>query len=154
MASEAPHPVSRPRRTLGIAAQVAGIVGIVLCLLGAVGVLFGRGWAVDKVDQVAGNVDAQVARAEPLLDTAATKVGRTVARFSTSLSTRPSTAVVKPISSCAASSTLPKMCDSGSQRYWTSSARSRPSSSIAAASYSQQSCGSSTPFGCPVVPDV
>ena len=50
-------------------------------------------------------------------------VGRTTARLSTILSIRPSTAVAKPICSCAASSTLPNECDSGSHRYCRSSGR-------------------------------
>ena len=43
--------------------------------------------------------------------TAATKVGLTSPRLSTSLSTRPSMADRKPMRICALSSTLPKLCD-------------------------------------------
>ena len=62
---------------------------------------------------------------------AAMNVGETTARLSMILSTRPSTAAAEPVASCAASSTLPNECDSGSQRYCTSSSVSRPSESTA-----------------------
>ena len=53
--------------------------------------------------------------------TPAMNVGRTAPRFSTILSTRPSTAVAKPTWHWTASSTLPNECASGSHRYCTSS---------------------------------
>ena len=86
--------------------------------------------------------------------TPARKVGRICPRFSTSFSTRPSTAVQKPIRSCAASSTLPRECASGTQRYWRSSMDRMPSASMDSPSNTQQSWVSSTPLGWPVVPEV
>jgi hypothetical protein len=68
--------------------------------------------------------------------------------------TSPSTAVAKPICSCAASIILPNECDSGSQRYCRSSALRMPSASTAAPSEVQQSWTSRTPLGRPVVPEV
>jgi hypothetical protein len=75
MASEGPVNVTRRRRTLGAAAQVAGVIGIVVCLLAVVGVVLGRGWAVGTVDEVATGIDSQVARADPLLATATRRAG-------------------------------------------------------------------------------
>lgn len=57
-----------------MAGQVVGVVGIVVCLLLAVGVLLGRGWAMDEVSSTAATIDESLARGEPLLDSAATKV--------------------------------------------------------------------------------
>jgi hypothetical protein len=84
----------------------------------------------------------------------AMNVGRTRARFSTILSMRPSTADAKPISSWAASSTLPNECDSGSHRYCRSPGSRMPSAATAAPSYVQLSWTSRTPLGRPVVPEV
>jgi hypothetical protein len=67
---------SRGRRILGGAAQVAGVMGIVVCLLSVVAAVLGRGWAVDAVDDVATGIDSHVARAEPLLATGADKIGQ------------------------------------------------------------------------------
>ena len=66
----APAPASRPSRrdhTLGTIGRVVGVVGIVVCLLLAAGVLVGRAWAVGTVDDVAAAVDAQIAKTDPLL---------------------------------------------------------------------------------------
>jgi hypothetical protein len=65
----------RRDRILGGSGQVAGVIGIVLSVLLAVGALLGRGWAVDTVDQLAGRVDQAVERAVPPLTTASTLVG-------------------------------------------------------------------------------
>ncbi len=81
-------------------------------------------------------------------------VGRTTGRFSMILSTRPSTAVTCPISTCPEVSTLPKTWASGSHRYCTSSGPSSRVAAIAFAMYDQLSCGSRTPLGRPVVPEV
>ena len=62
------------------------------------------------------------------------KVGRTTARFSTNLSTRPSMALANPTASWAARRTLPKEWAKGSHRYCTSSSFKRPSSATAAPS--------------------
>jgi hypothetical protein len=64
------------RRILGGAAQAAGVIGIVVCLVGMVGAVLGRGWAVDTVNDVATGIDSQVARAEPMLATGADKIGQ------------------------------------------------------------------------------
>jgi hypothetical protein len=77
-------PARRKRdRILGTAGQVVGIVGIVVCLLLIVGVVFGRGWAVGTVDDVSAAVDAQIARTGPLLDKAQSAVGEVSGRVST-----------------------------------------------------------------------
>jgi hypothetical protein len=76
MVSEGQVRGDRGRRILGGAAQVAGIIGIVVCLLGVVAAVLGRGWAVDTVDDVATGIDSQVARAEPLVATGADKIGQ------------------------------------------------------------------------------
>ena len=55
---------------------MAGVIGIVVCLVSMVGAVLGRGWAVDTVDDVATRIDAQVARAEPLVATGADKIGQ------------------------------------------------------------------------------
>jgi hypothetical protein len=75
------HPASQPpstaHRVATIGGQVLGIVGIVVCIALAIGVLLGRGWAVDQVNTAAASVDAQLARVPPLLadaDTAVTQV--------------------------------------------------------------------------------
>ena len=82
------------------------------------------------------------------------QVGRTTARLSMILSTRPSTAVGKPIASWVVSSTLPNECAIGSHRYCRSSRRRMPVAAIASPSYVHPLCRSRTPFGRPVVPDV
>ena len=64
----------------------------------------------------------------------AMKVGLMTAMFSTILSTRPSTAVGKPICSPVATSILPKTCESGSQRNWRSSSVKVPIASMTAPS--------------------
>ena len=86
--------------------------------------------------------------------TPAMTVGLTLARFSEILGTRPSVAVAKPTWYCAASSTLPKTCDSGNHRKWTSSLLTTSRASMLAPMNTQLLCGSSTPLGRPVVPDV
>jgi hypothetical protein len=83
-AAQPPAPSRRKRdRILGTTGQVVGIVGIVVCLLLVVGVVFGRGWAVGTVDDVAAAVDAQIARTGPLLDKAQSTVGEVSGRVST-----------------------------------------------------------------------
>jgi len=70
----AQKPAGRRRPVLGLVAQIAGVVGIVLCLVLAVGVVVGRGWATDTVTQVAISIDTKVSAAAPLLDLASQKV--------------------------------------------------------------------------------
>jgi hypothetical protein len=59
---------------MAIVGQVVGIAGIVVCLALAVGVLLGRGWAVDQVTSVSATIDENLAKGVPLLDSASTKV--------------------------------------------------------------------------------
>jgi methyl-accepting chemotaxis protein len=68
------------RRATGIVGQVAGIIGIVVSLALIVGVLYVRGWGTDTVTEVAANVDAAIARTEPMLETAAAKVDEVAQR--------------------------------------------------------------------------
>ncbi len=70
-----PPTTSRRDRRLGIAGQVAAVVGIVLCLLGAVGVVAGRASALGTVDDIAAALDAQIAKADPLLTQVSAKLG-------------------------------------------------------------------------------
>ena len=87
--------------------------------------------------------------------TAQTNVGLVAARFSTILSTRPSTAVGNPMRSWAVPIIFPKTCASGSQKNWkTSGCDRKRDSSIAFDCASHAACVSSTPFGRPVVPEV
>ncbi len=67
---------------LGTVGQLLGIGGLVVCLLLAVGVVMGRGWAVGTVDDVAGRIDAQIAKTGPILDQAQTRVGEISGRVS------------------------------------------------------------------------
>jgi len=74
--AKAPAPLRKRRdRVLGTAGQVVGVVGIVVCLLLVVGMVVGRSWAVGTVDDVTAAVDAQIAKADPLLTQASAKVG-------------------------------------------------------------------------------
>ena len=70
----APPRAGKGRRATGIVGQVAGIVGIVVSLALIVGVLYIRGWGTETVTEVAANVDAAIARTEPILETAAATV--------------------------------------------------------------------------------
>jgi len=47
----APTPASHP--TLGLVAQILGVVGAIICVLAIVGVLFGRGFVQDRIDVLA-----------------------------------------------------------------------------------------------------
>ena len=78
-----PARTKRRDRVLGTIGQVVGVIGIVVCLLLAVGDVVARGWAVDTVDEVAAAVDAQIAKADPLLTQASAKVGEISGRVST-----------------------------------------------------------------------
>jgi hypothetical protein len=75
MTTETPPASTGQRgRVLGMTAQTAGAVGIVVSLLLVVVVILGRGWLVDKVDEVALKIDDGLAKGVPLLDTASEKV--------------------------------------------------------------------------------
>jgi hypothetical protein len=66
-----PRPAAeRPR--LGLAFQVAAIVGIVACLLLIAGAWWGRGWVVGQVDDVAASAEGALARASQSTGTVAT----------------------------------------------------------------------------------
>ncbi len=74
-AAAAPSGSSTKRnRVAGLTAQAAGVIGIVLFVALAVVMLLGRGWATSRVDQISGDIDAKMAQAVPLLDTASTRV--------------------------------------------------------------------------------
>jgi len=82
----ATEPPPRPRRrdrVLGTAGQIAGVLGIVVCLLLVIGVIVGDGWAVGTVDDVAASIDAKIAKVDPLLTQASAKVGEISGRVST-----------------------------------------------------------------------
>ena len=82
----ATEPPPRPRRrdrVLGTAGQIAGVLGIVVCLLLVIGVIVGDEWAVGTVDDVAASIDAKIAKADPLLTQASAKVGEISGRVST-----------------------------------------------------------------------
>ncbi len=80
VATPAPSPAGGRHRVLGLVAEIAGVVGIVLCIGLALGVVVGRGWATDTVSTVSSGIDAKVAKAVPLLDTASTKVSEVSGR--------------------------------------------------------------------------
>jgi hypothetical protein len=83
VATEPPPRQRRRDRVLGTIGQVVGIIGLVVCLVLAFGVILGRGWAVGTVDDVAAAAVAQVAKAEPLLSQASARVGEISGRVST-----------------------------------------------------------------------
>lgn len=75
-----PASPSQRGRVLGMTAQTAGVVGIVVSLVMIVVVILGRGWAVDRVDQVALRIDDGLAKGVPLLDTASQKISNVAGR--------------------------------------------------------------------------
>lgn len=103
----APAPsVGTPKKAASVGGQAVGIVGIVVCLALAVGVLVGRGWLVTQVDAVIASVDDQLAKGIPLLaqaDTAVTQVSATVtdvgdAATAVTNATNPAPALVQGLS--------------------------------------------------------
>jgi len=83
-APQVPEPRQKGRdRALGTAGRVVGIVGIVVCLLLAVGVVIGRGWAIGTVDDVAAAIDTQIVRVDPILTQASTRVAEISGRLGT-----------------------------------------------------------------------
>jgi hypothetical protein len=66
---------------LGLAAEIVGVVGIVVFLALAVGIVLGRGWAVSTMDDLAAGVDSRVAKVVPMLDTASGKVSEVSGRL-------------------------------------------------------------------------
>lgn len=77
----APKPVGAPKKAASVGGQAVGIVGIVISLLLALGVIVGRGWLVDQVNGVAGAVDDGLAKGVPLLADADAKVTDVQARI-------------------------------------------------------------------------
>ena len=73
-ATPPPAGPSKRSRVMGLTAQAAGIIGIVLFVALAVVMLLGRGWATSTVDEISAGVDAKMAQVEPLVDNASTKV--------------------------------------------------------------------------------
>ncbi len=75
-AAVTPPPVraSKRNRVLGLTAQAAGVIGIVLFVALAVVMLLGRGWATSTVDDISAGIDAKLAQVEPLVDNASTTV--------------------------------------------------------------------------------
>ena len=73
-AAPPPAGVSKRNRVLGLSAQTAGVIGIVLFVALAVVMLLGRGWATSTVDDISAGVDAKMAQVEPLIDNASAKV--------------------------------------------------------------------------------
>src|SRR3954469_21568386 len=71
----------RRSRALAGAGQVAGVVGIVLFLLLALGSVYVRGRAIERVDGIAQRVDGIVGRAITPIDTASGLVSDVGARF-------------------------------------------------------------------------
>ena len=61
---------SRRRNALGVAGQVAGVIGIVVRGILIVLVLLARGWVVQTADDLAAGVNTTIARADPLLEIA------------------------------------------------------------------------------------
>ena len=72
--------VSRRNRALGTTGQVAAIIGIVVSLALVVGVLLGRGWLLNKTDDVAATIDGGLAKGVPLLDNASARVSQVSGR--------------------------------------------------------------------------
>jgi hypothetical protein len=73
--SAQPAGTTRRDRVLGTTGQIVGVVGIVVCLVLGLGVIVGHAWADGTVDDVSAAVDAQIAKADPLLTQASAKVG-------------------------------------------------------------------------------
>jgi hypothetical protein len=70
-----PAPPSGGHRGLGMAAMVLGVIGIVISLVLAVGVMAGQAWLNPKVDSLAATVDSGLAVVGPRIDGASAKVG-------------------------------------------------------------------------------
>ena len=77
-------PVHRKRdRILGSTGQVLGVIGMLVCIVLIVGVIFGRSYAVGTVNDVAAAVDTQIAKVSPILQQAHTTVGEVSGKVST-----------------------------------------------------------------------
>jgi len=69
-----PASASRQNRILGMTGQGAGVVGLVVCLLLMIAVIFARGWALNTVSGIETRVDTALAKGIPLVDAASSKV--------------------------------------------------------------------------------
>jgi predicted RND superfamily exporter protein len=61
-------------KTAAAVGQFVAVAGMVICVALIIGVLLGRGWAVNEVDKVSAKLDSGVARAADMFDAASTKV--------------------------------------------------------------------------------
>jgi hypothetical protein len=75
-----PLPTGRRDRTLGAVGQVAGTVGILVCIVLVVGVVVGRSWLLGRVDSIQGRVDAGLVRAETLIDNTSARISEVSGR--------------------------------------------------------------------------
>lgn len=80
-AADAGAKTGRRSRALGVAGQAVGVIGIVVSLALIVAVLLGRGWAVDRTDEVAASVNGALTRGVTLVDTASTRVSEVSGRL-------------------------------------------------------------------------
>lgn len=64
----------RRDRALGRTGQVVGVLGVVVSLALIIVVLLGRGWLVNRTDEIAGTVDGALAHGVTLVDTTSTRV--------------------------------------------------------------------------------
>jgi hypothetical protein len=71
---------SRPKQALGATGQIAGIIGVVVCLLLIVGVILARGWLVDRVTGIEGTMDTAVTKGISLADDASSRVSQVAGR--------------------------------------------------------------------------
>jgi hypothetical protein len=81
--SVSPPTVGRGRRTASVGIQLVGVIGFAVCIILAVLVLFGRGWAVAQVDAVGASVDDGMAKGLPLLEAADQRVGEVTTQVQT-----------------------------------------------------------------------
>jgi hypothetical protein len=70
----------RRDRVLGAVGQVAGVIGIVACILLIIGVVMGRNWLIGTVSDVQDRIDVGLVRAETLVDNASTRVSEVSGR--------------------------------------------------------------------------
>jgi hypothetical protein len=72
--TEVPGGPSGRAKVGAIAGQVAAVVGMVVCIALIIGILLGRGWAVNRVDGVSEKLDSGIARAAEMSAAASTRV--------------------------------------------------------------------------------
>ncbi len=71
------------RSRLGRAAQVAGVIGLIVCIVLVLGVWFARGWASGRVNDLVGSVDQGLGRAGAAATLASSQIDRIVADMGT-----------------------------------------------------------------------